>query len=211
VLLFSEPGAGTLSQAALKTAQEILAHRLADFGFKNANVREITSGGQPALQVEVPPIANDENALLKTLLTTGQFAFWDTGSSSLQHDTSIDPSQYTQSNGGIHPLFTGADLDASQFQATQNPNSQMGSYVIEFTMKGAASGRLSSFTSAHIGDYMTITLDKKVVTSAIIQSQLPGKGEITGNFTRSQAQAIVSVAKFPPLPITFQMSSITAF
>jgi preprotein translocase subunit SecD len=211
VLLLPEPGTGTPSPAALRTAQEILAHRLADFGFKNANVREITAGGQPALQIEVPRIAGDEDALLNTLLATGQFAFWDTGSSSLQKDTSIDPHQYTQSNGGINPLFIGTDLDASQLQAKPNPNGQMGNYVIQFAMKGVASDHLRSFTSAHIGDYMTITLDKKVVTSAIIQSQLPGSGQIIGDFTSNQAQAIVSVVKFAPLPITFQMSSKTNF
>jgi preprotein translocase subunit SecD len=209
VLLLPATGAGTPTQATLNDAQTTLTHRLAAFGFGNATVHELTSGGQLALQVEVPHFGGDEKALLNTLLGTGQCAFWDTGQSGLQNGTSFDPSQYTQSNGGSNPVFTGADLDPSKLQVGQDQ--QTGSYVIQFAMKGAAFGRLSTFSSSHIGDYLTITLDRKVMTSAVIQSQLPGSAEISGNFTISQAKAVVSVLKFPPLPMTFQISSETTF
>ena len=209
VLLLPATGAGTPTQATLNDAQATLTHRLTAFGFGNAIVQERTSGSQTALQIEVPHFGGDEKALLNTLLGTGQLAFWNTGQSGLQNNSSFDPSQYTQSNSGSNPVFTGADLDPSKLQIGQDQ--QTGSYAIQFAMKGTAVGRLSTFSANHIGDYLTITLDKQVMTSAVIQSQLPGNAEISGNFTIGQAKAIVSVLKFPPLPMTFQISSETTF
>src|SRR5215471_6241273 len=54
VLLVPAPGTGTPTQAALRSAGKTLSLRLAAFGLKNASVVELTSGNQPALQVEVP-------------------------------------------------------------------------------------------------------------------------------------------------------------
>lgn len=196
--------------ATLASTQDILAQRLTAFGFKNASVQEITDHGQPALQIEVPHFAGQEKDLLATLLGTGQLAFWDTGAgNTLQDNTSFDPDMYARSNGGSNPLFTGADLDPAKFQIT--PDRQVsGSYAIGFAMRGAAAGRLNSFTGAHIGDCLTITLDRKVIISAVIQSNLPGEGVIAG-FTHDRAQAIVSVLKYTPLPIALQISSETNF
>ncbi len=74
-------------------------------------------------------------------------------------------------------------------------------------MKGDAVGKLSSYTASHIGNYLTITLDHKVISSPVIQSQLPGNGQISGNFTLDQAQQLVNVLKYGALPVALTIQS----
>ena len=114
VLLVPASGSGTPTQEALSATRTTLALRLAAFGLKNASVRELTSGNQPALQVEVPHFAGDERATLNTLVEIGQLAFWDSGPAPVRVNSPFDPTQFTQYNPGNQPWFTGNDLDTSR-------------------------------------------------------------------------------------------------
>lgn len=208
VLLVPASGTGTPTEVALSGARMTLSLRLAAFGLKNASVQELTSGSQPALQVEVPHFGSDERALLGTLLEVGQLAFWNTGPQPVPLGSTFDPTQFTQYNPGNKPQFTGADLDSSQINVGTD---QAGRPTILFAMKGPAIARFGTFTQQNIGTYLTLTLDKQVIQSAVIQSAITGQAEITGNFTRQQATALVSVLKYPPLPVVLHISSETTF
>jgi preprotein translocase subunit SecD len=143
------------------------------------------------------------------LLKTGNLEFWDTGNSNtvscLADNTSFNPTQYKQSNGGTQPLFTGKDLDPNGLSVGQEPTT--GAYLINFAMQGSAIGRFSSFTANHIDDCLTTTLDRVVITSAAIKSQIPGNGQITGQFTLTSASNIVNLLKYGALPIPLQIES----
>jgi len=54
---------------------------------------------------------------------------------------------------------------------------QTGYYFINFSMQGAAVADLIYLTSHNIGNYITITLNKIVVSSPKIVDTLPGKGQ----------------------------------
>lgn len=82
---------------------------------------------------------------------------------------------------------------------------------INFEMKGDAIGRFAQFTQQNIGNYLTVTLDNKVIESGLIASQINGPAVISGNFTHQQATAIVSVLKYPPLPVALQIGSESPF
>ena len=43
------------------------------------------------------------------------------------------------------------------------------------------------------------------------QNAINGPAQMSGNFTRQQAMALVSVLKYPPLPVVLHMSSETSF
>ncbi|TMC21867.1 MAG: protein translocase subunit SecD, partial [Chloroflexi bacterium] len=130
---------------------------------------------------------------------------WDTGTTGAAQDTILNPADYVQNNPGSKPLFTGKDLDPNALQVGQDQ--QTGGYVIQFAMKGDAVGRFSSYTAKHIGNYLTVTLDKKVVSSPRIDSQIPGNGEINGRFTLTEAQQLVNVLKYGSLPIALAIQS----
>ncbi len=208
VLLVPASGTGTPTQAALSGDRTTLSRRLAAFGLKNASVQELTSGRQPALQVEVPHFGGDERATLGMLLAGGHLAFWITGPQPVPLGSTFDPTQFTQYNPGNTPEFTGADLDSSQITVGTD---QAGRPDILFAMKGPAIARFGVFTQQNVGNYLTVTLDKQVIESAVIQSAITGQGEIIGNFTLQQAKALVIVLEYPPLPVVLHISSETIF
>src|SRR5437588_8037231 len=78
-------------------------------------------------------------------------------------------------------------------------------------MKGGAISRFGTFTGKHIGDFLTITLDRKVISSASINSQINGPGIIQGSFTQEQAKSIVTVLQYGALPLVMAVGSGQAF
>ncbi len=208
MLLVPATGTGTPTPAALSATQVLLSERLVAFGLKNASVQELTSGSQPTFQVEVPHFGGDERATLDTLLNTGMLEFWNTGPSPVPLGSIFDPTQYTQYNPGGKPQFTGTDLDSSQVYISQD---QAGRPQISFEMKGDAISRFGTFTASNVGQYLTVTIDRQVIESAVIQSAINGPGVITGNFTVQDAEVIVSELKFPSLPVALQIASVSSF
>jgi len=158
--------------------------------------------GQPSILVELPRSTGNKSQAIDTLLGTGTPAFWDTGAVSLMSGTSFNPDQYSQYNPGGRPLFTGQDLDPTALAViTVQPTGQP---AISGMMKGSAISRFAVFTKTHIGDYLTITLDGKVISSEIIQAEINGPFVIMSNFTLQQANAIVAVLKYGLLPVNLK-------
>ncbi|HET9016649.1 MAG TPA: protein translocase subunit SecD [Thermomicrobiaceae bacterium] len=72
-------------------------------------------------------------------------------------------------------IVTGADL-SDAFPTTN----QVGQVVVGFTLKPSAAQKFYQFTSTHIGQPMSIVLDKKVIETATIQSAISANGQISG-------------------------------
>jgi preprotein translocase subunit SecD len=191
------------SQGQLATVSTILSERLAAFGLPNARVSQLVPASQPMVLVEVPHFGGDEPGTLATLLETGNLEFWNTGQQALPEGSRRDPSQF----GGT-PAFSSKDLDTSQIGIS---NDQTGGPQVTFEMKGDAIARFATFTKNNIGNYLTLTLDGTVITSAVIESSISGPAVISGHFTRQRATALVSVLKYPPLPVALQISSESPF
>ncbi len=209
VLLVPAPGQNPTLDEINNTESQIEQRVNGGLGVSEPNIRVQTTAGKYSIAVELPGLnGGNEQQQVQSLLRSGVLEFWDTGQSGLQQGAAFDPTQYVQSNGGTQPLFIGSrDLDPSQLGVGQDSQTGGTSYDINFGMKGAAFGRLGDFTKAHVGDYLTITLDKQVLTSAVIRSQLPGTGQITGTFTLDQANQIVTVLKYGALPVSLTIAS----
>lgn len=188
----------------LETESNILSQRFSNFGLTGFSTQVTTSNGQTGILVELPHFGGNEQQTLATLVRPGKLAFWDTGQTPVQNSTVFDPTQYAQSNGGTQPLFTGKDLDPNSLGVAQNQSGA--GYAITFAMQGSAATTLSTWSARHIGDYLTTTLDGNVINSAIIQSQLPGGGQISGNFTQQQARALASALKSGALPVALKQA-----
>ena len=206
VLLVPSNGNPTADQIENTRAQ--IENRVnGGLGVNEPSIRTQQTAGQYSIAVELPGLnGGNQQQQIETLLKSGVLEFWDTGTTSVQPGTAFDPTQYTSSNGGTKPLFTGKDLDPNALSVGQSSTGGTG-YVINFGMQGAAFGRLGDFTKAHIGDYFTITLDRQVISSPVLQSQLPGSGQITGNFTLDQATQLVNVLKYGALPVPLKIAS----
>jgi preprotein translocase subunit SecD len=205
VLLVPKPGQDT-SDANMDAARVRIEQRVnGGLGVNEPSIRIQKSNGQPSISIELPGFSGNQQEAINNLLKTGTLEFWNTGQTSLPQGSTLNPADYAQYNPGGKALFTGNDLDPSSLQVGQD--SQTGAYLIQFSMRGDAIGRLSKYTASNIGNYMTITLDRQVVSSPVIQSQLPGSGQITGQFTLNQAQQLVNVLKYGALPISFTIAS----
>src|SRR5215469_7712327 len=174
-------------------------------GVSEPSIRIITSNGQPAISVELPGFTGNQTEAVNSLLKTGNLEFWSTGSTYVPPGTHFDPSQYAQYNPGGKPQFTGANLDSGQVFVGQDP--QTGRPQVDFAMQGDAVGRFGTFTGQNVGQYLTVTLDRQVIESAVIQNAITGQGVINGNFTTQQAQQIVTVLKYGALKIPLKIAS----
>lgn len=191
----------------LQNTANALEQRVNGSGVKQAIIRvQQGTGVQSSIVVELPGYSGNQQSAFSTLLQTGKLEFWNTGTTGLQSGTQFTPSSYTSTNPGGKPEFTGNDLDPSQLSVGQDSS---GAYIIQFQMKtsNGAATNFGKFTAANVGSYLTVTLDDQVVTSAVIQSAITGQGQITGNFTSTQAQQTVNVLKYGALPLALQESS----
>jgi preprotein translocase subunit SecD len=76
---------------------------------------------------------------------------------------------------------------------------------VGFTLDGEGGRLLQRFTSAHIDDFMPITLDKKVISSPTINAIIASEGQITGQFSEAEAQALVAQLRSGSLPVTLEI------
>jgi preprotein translocase subunit SecD len=197
--------AKTLNDAMPAVRDNIEQRVNGGLGVSEPSIRIITTNGQPAISVELPGFTGNQTEEVNSLLKTGNLEFWSTGPSPVAIGSQFDPSQYTQYNPGGKPPFTGADLDSSQVYVGQD---QAGRPQINFEMQpGDPVSRFGQFTGKNIGQYLTVTLDKQVIESAVIQNAITGPGQITGTFTTQQAQQIVTVLKYGALKIPLKIAS----
>lgn len=200
------------SQAKMEATRALLAQRFSSFGLQGATVRLQTINGQPGIIAELPHFDgndSDERKIVGILVQTGVLAFWNTGPYGiLVAGTSFNPDLYTQYNPGSKPRFTNPDLDATAFAVTHDPSAPTNIASISCLMKGNARDRFRLFTAHNIGNALTITLDGKVLASAVIASSVSGPFDfMVTDFTQQQVNAIVSVLAHSPLPVSLKAVS----
>ncbi len=97
-----------------------------------------------------------------------------------------------------HTVITGAALDT----VNVTRDTVTGAYQIAFTLKSEAAGTFSDYTGSHVNQYLAIVLDKKVISTPSIQTQITsGAGVISGNFTQDSANSLANNLRYGALPI----------
>ncbi|TMB79690.1 MAG: preprotein translocase subunit SecD [Chloroflexi bacterium] len=211
VLLVPDPAKhytkAEVDSAISSTVQQITKRVNGGLGVNEPNIRTLTdSKGNQSIALELPGLnSGNQDQQIRTILRPGNLEFWDTGQTPLAPGATLDPTQFAQYNPGGKPQFTGKDLDPNQISV--GTDQQTGAVVINFEMQGGAIAQFGAFTGKHIGDQLTITLDRKVISSASINSQINGPGIITGQFTQAEAQSIVTVLQYGALPLSLQIAS----
>lgn len=201
--LVLEPAKGSHpSRADMQAASEILAQRFSSFGLSGASTNVRTTNGHLAIWVELPHFGGNEQQTIATLVQTGHLEFWCTGPFPVHLNTTFDPARYAQYNPGGSPRFIGRDLDPNSLSVSSD---QAGRPQIDFEMQGSSIDAFGSLTAHNIGEYLTITFDRKVIELAVIESAITGPAVITGNFTQQQANAVVADLKAGPLPVALMV------
>ncbi len=209
VLMEADVEAGTqIDPAQMEVVRSIIENRTNALGVSENSIQV---AGTSRIVGEFPG-AKDAEAILNTLEQTGLLEFVDTGNTYLEpgteivtdfapraSDTPSDPN--APAPVVYHTVMTGSDLDSVNVAP-----GQLGGYSIDFILKSSGTQVFADHTSANVGNYLTIVLDKKVISSPRIESAITGgQGQITGNFTNEEANAFVVQLRYGSLPIPMKI------
>jgi preprotein translocase subunit SecD len=73
-------------------------------------------------------------------------------------------------------------------------------YKIAFSLKPGGAQKFGEWTAANINNYLAIVLNDEVKSAAFIRSQISDSGEISGRFTKQQAEDLALIMRSGYLP-----------
>ncbi|MEO5888247.1 MAG: protein translocase subunit SecD [Anaerolineales bacterium] len=213
VLLEADLPADTPVDAeAMETARSIIQNRTDALGVSENSIQ---LAGERRIVGDFPG-AEDADAILDIIQQTGLLEFVDTGDYSPEPGTVLKTDFATGTEtvptptpGGTdpaqevvyHTIMTGKELESVNVSA-----GQLGDAAIDFVLKPEGTATFAQHTAANINKYLTITLDKVVVSSPVIQGAIPdGQGQISGSFTPESANALAVQLRYGSLPIPLKV------
>ena len=99
-------------------------------------------------------------------------------------------------------IMTGDHLN----DARPNQNTTEGT-IVEFQLDNEGGRRFRTETGRHVGDFMAIVLDHRVMTAPVIQSAIATRGQITmGGKSLADAQDLSLVLRAGALPVPLRVA-----
>ena len=161
---------------------------------------------------QFPGLTNTED-VIAAVKQTGLLEFIDTGSTQLEPGTVVE-TDYTGAQGGVevpaaetskqvwHTVMTGVDIKNVAVAADQG----VGGYVVNFELTDSGTQVFKDHTTANVGNFLTIVLDKKVISSPRISTAIPdGQGQISGNFTAESANNLAITLRYGRLSVPVEV------
>ncbi len=204
------PETTQISTEEMETARSIVENRTNALGVSE-NVIQVA--GERRIVGEFPG-ADDTDAILDIIQQTGLLEFVDTGDFSpergtvLQTDFGTDSAtQSVPSTDGESPVIYPTIMTGRDLRSVAVAPSQLGTnYSIDFTLTTEGAKIFGDHTAANVGKYLTITLDKRVISSPVINSAIPdGSGTISGSFTVDDANELAVQLRYGSLPIPLKV------
>lgn len=189
----------------LINAKNILQNRANALGVSEVVMQ---TAGDRRIVAEFPGVTNPEE-VVAALKQTALLEFVDMGTSPvpegtlIQTDFGLENAPATTDTGEpiYHTVMTGAGL-----QTASVSRGQTGEFAISFTLKDDATNIFGEYTTSHQQQYLAIVLDKRVISTPIIQSPITdGQGQISGNFTQDTAQTLAVQLRSGALPIPIKV------
>ncbi len=225
------PDCAGVKASDMQVTRQILENRANALG-----VSEVTMqiAGGCRIVAEFPGLSNPEE-VIAALQQTGRLEFVDMGTSPLPEGSIVQtdygrPTQTPQATPPpvstpteavvtpqagatpqapsptpaetvYHTVMTGAALDSAG--VTRNT---LGQYQIAFSLKPEGAKIFADFTSTHVGQYLAIVLDQRVISVPIIKSPITdGQGVIQGNFTAESANTLAIQLRYGALPVPMKV------
>ena len=223
------PAERTVSNEELTNARSILENRANGLGVSEVQMQ---IAGDRRIVAEFPGIQNPEE-VVASLKQTALLEFVDMGSNPVAEGTIIQ-TDFAQGDAAsptpasptaaptaaatpeasatgtptdtaapatiYHTVMTGASLDTAAVQ------SNSGQYVVAFTLKPDATDVFGQYTTANQGKYLAIVLDKRVVSTPVINTPITdGQGQIQGGFTLDSANTLAIQLRSGSLPIPIKV------
>jgi preprotein translocase subunit SecD len=207
------PEGSEVDAQAMETARSIVENRTNALGVSE-NVIQLA--GDRRIVGEFPG-AEDADAILDIIQQTGLMEFVDTGDISpeegtiLQTDfaggTSAQPTPTPADENGTNPqpvyhtIMTGKELSSINVGVDAS-----GQPAVDFVLTSEGTTIFAQHTAANVGKFLTITLDKRVVSAPRIEGAIPdGQGQISGAFTAESANALAVQLRYGSLPVPLKV------
>jgi protein-export membrane protein SecD len=175
--------------------------------------------GERRVLVELPGISNPEQAI-DLIQGTALLEFVDTGNQSLPPGLCIrttlnegqpspceleDSETLTDTNNLAAPsyetILTGALL------ADAGVESRPPEILVHFRLTPEGAEIFETHTREHLREFLTIVLDKRVISSPQIEAVIGEEGTISGQFTLDEAQNLALQLRYGSLPIPLRIES----
>jgi protein-export membrane protein SecD len=221
-----------ISQDELNTTRQIVERRVNGLGVAEAVVQ---TQGNDRILVELPGIS-DRDLALSTIQGTGLLEFVNfsnLGAAAPAEGTCIlttaqleefgqaptcpplepggDP-RIPQSRPDGTPyvtVMTGRGLDDAV--AEPDPNAAQrgiaGAWLVSFTLNSEGDTIFSEFTANNINQPMAIVLDGEVLSAPVINDRISGQGQITGGFSKQEAEALAIQLRYGALPVPLEVEA----
>ena len=82
---------------------------------------------------------------------------------------------------------------------------QLGATFIAFELKPSSGEHFERHTSTHLGQWLTITVDEVVISSAVINAPIRDEGVISGSFTPDEARRVGIQLQYGALPVPLKV------
>ncbi|MBK6768596.1 MAG: protein translocase subunit SecD [Ardenticatenales bacterium] len=102
-------------------------------------------------------------------------------------------------------VLTGDELASASVTLDENLQ-----YAVSFQVKASAAARMQRFTSQHLQKIMPIILDNAVISSPTLQGAIGAEGQITGQFTKADAESLAAQINSGSLPLKLNVVGQTA-
>lgn len=202
------PADAEIDSSLMDIAREIVQQRTDALGV-NENVIQVA--GDRRIVGEFPGL-EDTEAVLATIQQTGLLEFVDTGDFAPE-DGSLLVTDYSPTGEAVeapvdgstvyHTIMTGAEIDSV---AVAQDTLEAGRYTIDFVLKRNGAQIFADHTAANTGKFLSILLDKQVISAPVINSAIPGgQGSISGNFTSESANAFAIQLRYGSLPVPLKI------
>ena len=178
VVLEAVPEEGvTIDDSAMNRLIEVLDRRINGLGVAESLVQK---AGNNRVIIELPGISNTEDAI------------------NMIGKTALLEFKIENPDGTLgETLLTGGALKKADVT-----HDNLGRPQIQFEMNQEGAKKFAEITRNNIGRKLAITLDGKVQTAPMINSEIPsGNGVITGNYTLEEAKATATLLNAGALPV----------
>lgn len=209
VLLAPEPGI-TATRTDLDDTAKILENRANGLGVSEVIFQV---AGDKYILGEFPGLTNTEE-VIAAVKQTGLLEFIDTGSVSLDPGTpvvtdygkdAVVSGETTNEEGATiwHTVMTGVDIKSVSVSASQTG---VGGFLVNFELTPNGTRVFAEHTAANVGQFLTIVLDKTVISSPRIDGSIPdGQGQISGNFTSESANSLAVTLRYGRLAVPVEV------
>ncbi len=195
---------------AVDGAMEIIRNRVDELGVVEPTIQRV---GERRIIVELPGVEDPQRAI-RLIGTTALLEFVNTGPQSLPRNAVWNAAGTVVTVPGPEKrtlplkkevIVTGADL-AEARAAFEQGQVRAGTPIVSFRFKGPGAKKFEAYTAGHVGQFLTIILDNRVISSPSIRERISGgSGQISGGFTLEEARELAVLLRAGALPVPVEV------